>query len=39
MGLFMASIAATIIIPVLIWLFGLFYKLMHNKDDDESKLS
>ena len=33
-GLFMASIAATIIIPVLIWLFTLFYKLSHKKDDE-----
>ena len=32
-GLFMASIAATIVIPVIIWLFTLFYKLSHNKDE------
>ncbi|MBO4461475.1 MAG: hypothetical protein J5749_01185 [Lachnospiraceae bacterium] len=34
MGLFMASIAATIIIPVIIWLFTLFYKLSHKKDNE-----
>ncbi|MBR4794856.1 MAG: hypothetical protein IKX99_05295 [Lachnospiraceae bacterium] len=34
MGLFMASIAATIVIPVIIWLFTLFYKLSHKKDNE-----
>lgn len=31
-GLFMASIYATIVIPVLFWAYSLFYKLFHKKD-------
>lgn len=36
MGMLMASIYATIVVPVLIWAFTFIYKLMH-KDDNEEK--
>ncbi len=34
-GLFLACIYATIVIPVLIWLYQLFYKITHKNKDDK----
>lgn len=34
MGLFKLSIALTILIPVLLYVFLLFYRLNHKNDDD-----
>ncbi|MGN0169526.1 MAG: hypothetical protein ACI39H_02060 [Lachnospiraceae bacterium] len=38
-GLFAASIYATIVIPVLLWAYSLFYKILNKKnheDDDKT---
>lgn len=34
-GLLMASIACTILVPVLIYAYTMVYKLIHDKKDDE----
>ena len=34
-GLFMASIFSTIVIPIMIYLFIVVYKMVHKKDDAE----
>ena len=36
MGLFKLSIAFTILIPVLLYVFLLFYRLSHKNDDDQN---
>ena len=33
-GLFLACLFSTIVIPIFIWFFQLFYKLAHKNDDD-----
>ncbi len=35
-GLFLASVYATIVIPVLIWAYSFFYKLFKKKKDEEN---
>lgn len=35
MNLLMASIYATVIIPVLLWAYTFIYRLMHKKDEEE----
>ena len=35
MNVLMAAVYATIVIPVLIWAYTLFYKLFHKKSEDE----
>lgn len=37
MDLFLASLIATIIIPVLLWAFLHLSKVFHPKDDDDTK--
>lgn len=38
MGFFKASIAATILLPVLLYAYTLFYKLSHKDDDTNSDI-
>ncbi|HHV11244.1 MAG TPA: ABC transporter ATP-binding protein [Clostridiales bacterium] len=33
-GLFLACLFSTIVIPIILWFFQVFYKLAHKKDDD-----
>ena len=35
-GLFAASIYATIVIPVLLWAYSLFYKILNKKNSNEA---
>lgn len=35
--LFRASVYATVIIPVLIWVYHFIYRLIHKKEDGEAK--
>lgn len=39
MGFFKVSIAFTIIVPVLLYAYTLFYKLSHKRDDDSDSSS
>lgn len=34
MGLLKASVACTILVPVLLYAYSLVYRLLHQKDDD-----
>lgn len=36
-GLFMASIFCTIVIPLMIYLYTMVYKIVHRKDETEDK--
>ncbi len=36
-GLFMASIFCTIVIPLMIYLYTMVYKIVHRKDETEEK--
>lgn len=38
-GLFMASVGATIIVPMVIWIFIMLYKRAHKDDDKQITLS
>ncbi len=33
-GLFIACLFSTIVIPIILWFFQVFYKLAHKKDTD-----
>ena len=35
-GLFLACLFSTIVIPIFIWFFQLFYKMAHKEDDTEN---
>ncbi|MCD7709576.1 MAG: hypothetical protein LUI02_06855 [Clostridiales bacterium] len=37
MRMFMASVVATIVVPVLIWIYSFIYKLLKGKDEDENE--
>jgi large-conductance mechanosensitive channel len=36
-GLFMASIFSTIVVPIMIYLFIMVYKMVHKKDETEGE--
>jgi uncharacterized membrane protein len=38
-GLFLACLFSTIVIPIFIWFFLVFYKLAHKNDDDDASSS
>jgi Na+/proline symporter len=38
-GLFLACLFSTIVIPIFIWFFQVFYKLAHKNDDENENSS